>query len=241
MNTIKTLTTVAILLLFGSLILNGCASSDAPPDTTTVTVTAETEGSMASGAFRKNTNSPTAGIMCDSIEITRTRFLLSRVKLHVEGNDTLKDGDIKVGPFVLEFTPGLSRTFSTITIPSGTYEKIKFEIHKFPSSIDQTYLNDPTFTDFVTGQRSTVIIEGRVWSAGSSIPSNFVYKSQITANVEAKFPGTITFDAGSTPTIAMIFSPVLAFKASYVLDPRDPDNANDIDKYLKTAIKALKK
>jgi hypothetical protein len=241
MNTIKTLATVAILLLFGSLILNGCASSDAPSDTTTVTITAETEGSVASGAFRKNTNSPTAGIVSDSIEVTRVRFLLSRVKLHLEGNDTLKDGNIKVGPFVLEFTPGLSRTFSTITVPSGTYEKIKFEIHKFPSSIDQTYLNDPIFTDFVTGERSTVIIEGRVWSAGSSIPVNFVYKSKITANLETKFPGTITFDAGSTPTIAMIFSPVLAFKASNVLDPRDPDNANDIDKYLKTAIKALKK
>lgn len=241
MNTIKTLTTLAILLLFGSLILNGCASSDAPPDTTTVTINAETEGSMATGAFRKNTATPTSGIVADSIEITRTRFLLSRVKLHIEGNDTLKDGDIKVGPFVLEFTPGLSRTFSTITIPSGTYEKIKFEIHKFPSSIDQIYLNDPIFTDFVTGQRSTVIIEGRVWSAGSSIPVNFVYKSKITANLEAKFPGTLRFDAGSTPTIAMIFSPMLAFKASNVLDPRDPDNANDIDKYLKTAIKALKK
>jgi hypothetical protein len=202
---------------------------------------AETEGAMANSAFRKNPNSPASGIVADSIEITRVRFLLSRVILHVEGNDTLKDREFKAGPFILEFTPGLSRVFSTVTIPSGSYEKIKFEIHKFPSSIDQTYLNDPTFTDFVTGERSTIIIEGRVWSAKSSIPVNFVYKSQITANVEAKFPGLITLDGGSTATIAMIFSPILAFKASSVLDPRDPDNAKDIDSYLKSAIKALKK
>ncbi len=241
MNTAIRIITVAALSLFGSLLMYGCASSDAPSTTSTVTIAAETDGSKASLAFRKNSQSPTAGIVADSLEVTRIRFLLSRVKLHLEGNDTLKDGDIKVGPFVLEFTPGLSRTFSTITVPSGTYEKIKFEIHKFPSSIDQTYLNDPTFTDFVTGERSTVIIEGRVWSASSSTPTNFVYKSKITANVEAKFPGSITLEGGSNSTIAMLFSPLLAFKATNVLDPRDPDNANDIDKYLKTAIKALKK
>lgn len=243
MKTIYNIITSALLCLSMSAFVISCASSDEPSDTktSTVTISAETEGSMATAAFRKNSNTPTSGIVCDSIEITRVRFLVSRVKLHVEGNDTLKDGDVKAGPFVLEFTPGLSRVISTVTIPSGTYEKIKFEIHKFPSSIDQIYLNDPIFTDFVTSQRSTVIIEGRVWSAGSSIPVNFVYKSKITANLEAKFPGTITFDPGSTPTIAMIFSPVLAFKASNVLDPRDPDNANAIDAYLKTSIKALKK
>jgi hypothetical protein len=204
-------------------------------------MTAETEGAKASSAFWKKSGTPASGIVADSIEITRVRFLLSAVKLHVEGNDTTKDGEIKAGPFVLEFTPGFSRVFSTITIPSGSYEKIKFEIHKFPSSIDQTYLNDPTFTDFVTNERSTVIIEGRVWSASSSIPVNFVYKSHITANLEAVFPGLITLGAGSNVTLAMIFSPKLAFKSANVLDPRDPDNANDIDGFLKSSIKALKK
>jgi hypothetical protein len=217
------------LLLFGFAALSGCASTDDPADTATVNMAAETEGSVASAAFRKQPNSPAAGIVADSLEITRVRFLLSRVKLHVEGNDTLKDGNIKTGPFIMEFTPGLSKVFTTATIPAGTYEKIKFEIHKFPSSIDQTYLNDPVFTDFVTGERSTVIIEGRVWSAQNSTPVNFVYKSDITANLEAKFPGNITLDEGSTTTLAMIFSPVLAFKAASVLDPRDPANANDID------------
>jgi len=238
----KIFTTITFFLLFFCFaIISGCSSTEEPANTATVAMTAETEGSVASGAFRKHSGSPASGIVADSVEITRVRFLLSRVKLHVEGNDTLKDGDIKTGPFVLEFTPGLSRVFTTATIPSGTYEKIKFEIHKFPSSIDQTYLNDPVFTDFVTSERSTVIIEGRVWSGQISIPVNFVYKSDITANLETKFPGLITLDAGSTSTIAMIFSPLLAFKASSVLDPRDPDNANDIDNYLKSAIKSLKK
>ena len=231
----------AFLLLLGSLTINSCSSTDATPTTSNVTVTAETEGTKATSAFRKNDNAPTSGIVADSIEITRVRFLLSAVKLHVEGNDTLKDGNIEAGPFILEFTPGLARVFSTITVPAGQYEKIKFEIHKLPSSIDQIYLNNPTFTDFVTASRSTIIIEGRVWSAKSSIPTNFVYKSAITANVEAKFPGLITLNGGSNATLAMIFSPLLAFKASSVLDPRDPDNAKDIDAYLKTAIKALKK
>ena len=204
-------------------------------------MTAETDGTKANSIFRKNPDSPASGIVADSIEITRVRFLLSAVKLHVEGNDTTHDGDIKTGPFVLEFTPGFSRVFANITLPAGTYEKIKFEIHKFPASVEQIYLNDPVFTDFVTSDRSTVIIEGRVWSAKSSTPVNFVYKSAITANVEAVFPGIITLSGGSNATIAMLFSPMLAFKASSVLDPRDPGNGQSIDNFLKSSIKALKK
>ncbi len=238
-NTIITFLVLTICVSF--LAVTGCSSTDDPADTATVSMVAETEGSIANAAFRKGRNSPAAGAIADSVEITRVRFLLSRVKLHVEGNDTLKDGDIKTGPFIIEFTPGLSKVFTTATIPAGSYEKIKFEIHKFPSSIDQTYLNDPVFTDFVTNERSTVIIEGKVWSAQNTTPTNFVFKSDITANLEAKFPGNITLDAGSTTTLAMIFSPILAFKASSVLDPRDAANANDIDNYLKAAIKSLKK
>lgn len=204
-------------------------------------MTAETDGTKASSTFYKNSDAPASGAVADSIEITRVRFLLSAVKLHVEGNDTTKDAEVITGPFVVEFTPGFSRTLTTVSIPSGSYERIKFEIHKFSASIDQNYLNDPVFTDFVTNERSTIIIEGRVWSAKSSTPVNFLYKSQISANVEAMFPGTIRLDGGSTATLAMVFSPMLAFKAAQVLDPRDPANANAIDGYLKTSMKALKK
>jgi len=236
-------TASALLLIVGIFGSSGCSSSSSttPSTTSSVTMTAETDGTKANSAFWKNSNSPADGIIADSIEITRVRFLLSAVKLHVEGNDTTKDGEIMTGPFILEFTPGFSRVFANITLPEGTYEKIKFEIHKFPASIDQTYLNDPTFTDFVTNDRSTIIIEGRVWSAKSSIPVNFVYKSAITANVEAAFPGLITLSGGSNATIAMLFSPMLAFKASSVLDPRDPSNEPAIDNFLKSSIKALKK
>lgn len=231
----------AFLAIYGLLFVTGCSSSTSTPSTNaTVNMAAETEGTKATTTFWKK-SSPSSGIVADSIEVTRIRFLLSSVKLHIEGNDTLNDGEVKSGPFILEFTPGFSRIFSTVIVPAGTYEKIKFEIHKFPSSIDQTYLNDPTFTDFVSNERSTVIIEGRVWSAANSIPSNFVYKSHITANLEAKFDGQITLGGGSTTTLALLFSPKLAFKFTNVLDPRDPDNAKDIDQFLKGAIKAIKK
>lgn len=241
MNTFIRSISVFSLVCASALGTIGCSSSTTPGTTTQVEMTAEVDGSKATAAFLKKTNTLGAGIVADSIEVTRIRYLLSTIKLHVEGNDTTHDGEIKAGPFVLEFTPGLSRVFTTITLPAAQYEKIKFEIHKFPSSIDQTYLNDPTFTDFVTNSRSTVIVEGRVWSAGAPTPINFVYKSNITANVEAKFPGLITLDANTNATIALVFSPMLAFKAVSVLDPRDPDNAKVIDEYLKTAIKGLKK
>jgi hypothetical protein len=228
-------------LLAGGMV--GCSSTDTPPaNTATVTFVGQTEGSNVNkAAWGKGSSIAASGAIADSVEITGVRFLLSAVKLHPEGNDTTKDGELKVGPFVAEFTPGLTRTYSTVTVPSGSYEKIKFEIHKFPSTIASTYLNDPVFTDFVTNERSTVIIEGRVWPTNTATPVNFVYKSHITANLETKFPGAITLGVGSTNSLAMIFSPMLAFKSTFVLDPRDPLNSGAIDGYLKTSIKALKK
>jgi len=232
--------TVALSAIVAGGIID-CSSSTTPPSTASVAFVGQTEGSNASKASWGKGAIPSSGAIVDSIEVTRVRFLLSAVKLHVEGNDTTKDGELKTGPFIAEFTPGLTRTYSTVTVPSGTYEKIKFEIHKFPSSIDQTFLNDPTFTDFVTNERSTVIIEGKVWPTNVAVPINFVYKSHITANLETKFPGSISLGTGSTNTLAMIFSPMLAFKSTFVLDPRDPQNSGNIDTYLKTAIKSLKK
>lgn len=241
MNSLIRSISLVSLLCASSLGVISCSSSTTPGTTTQVNMTAEVDGSKATVAFFKKTSTLAAGIVADSIEVTRIRYLMSDVKLHIEGNDTTHDGEVKAGPFILEFTPGFSRSFATITLPAGQYQEIRFDIYKFPSSISQTYLSDPTFTDFVTDSRYTVIIEGRVWSAGSSIPVNFVYKSAITADIEAPFPGQVTLDANTNATIAMVFSPMLAFKSVSVLDPRDPDNATAIDGYLMNAIKSLKK
>lgn len=240
MKKTTTLFASAVASAFFLLMASGCSNTEPQSTTATVNMAAEADGSKATAAFMKSP-SPTSGIVADSVEVTRVRFLLSKVKLHIEGNDTTHDGEIKAGPFVLEFTPGFTRVFSTVTLPAGTYEKIKFEIHKFPSSIDQLYLNDPIFTDFVSNERSTVIIEGRVWSAGIATPTNFVYKSHITANLEAKFGNQVVLAGGSTTTLSLLFSPKLTFKSINVLDPRDPDNAKEIDEFIKGAIKALKK
>src|SRR5947209_14248571 len=89
----------AFLAGLAFLALSGwaCSSSTTTPaNTSSVTMTAETEGIRASSAFTK-IPSTASGTVADSIEITRVRFLLSAVKLHVEGNDTLHDGQIKAG------------------------------------------------------------------------------------------------------------------------------------------------
>src|SRR2546423_12397292 len=95
--------TSTLLLAIGFFAISGCSSSTTPSNTSSVAMTAETDGSKATSAFQKDQNSPASGNIADSIEITGVRYLLSAVKLHVEGNDTTKDGEIKTGPFVLEF------------------------------------------------------------------------------------------------------------------------------------------
>ncbi len=190
--------------------------------------------------FAMNAFLPESGI-ADSIEINRTRFMISRVRLRREGNDTLGECELKSGPFIMEFTPGFSKIFSTSEIPSGLYEKVVFGICKCPPSANRTAPGDPAFADFMTEEHVTVIIEGKVWSAKNPIAAYFIYKSHCTAELEIRFPGLISIDGRSAPKIALLFRPSLVFNAALLLDPRDPENANDIDNSLKLALTAVRK
>ncbi len=248
--------TVGVALLgLGALI--GCSTDSStntpvPADKAlVVTSTSMDRGTIsASSTFSKT--SPVSewnGTTADSITITRARIVISAMKLHLDGDDDSdhdKDGHwhdggtIKTGPFVAEFDSSGERIISSVTIPPGTYDRIKFEIHKLNENEDASLLNDPLFGDFVNGGRYTVIIDGHSYVNGVSY--GFSFKSSLTVNVQVFFNPAAVFDSTQTYDLTLAFDPKIVFGRPGLrpLDPRDPDNQHILEAFIKDAIRALR-
>ena len=102
------------------------------------------------------------------------------------------------------------------------------------------YANDPVLKDFATIDRYSVLIEGITYKEGN--PTLFYFKAQTTANLSLKFDPALNFMDNTTNTIALQLDPNFFFKKwESILDPNDPQNANDIENTLVNTIKAIKK
>ena len=126
------------------------------------------------------------------------------------------------------------------TIPSGSYNKLKFEIHRFESSVLNQYINSPLFNNFATSERYSVIINGVSFKNG--ISTRFEYKGTPTVNLTYDFENPIEFPANVESNIYLMINPLDIFKSeNEIYDPNDDSNKNKIDDLIKSAIKAFKK
>jgi hypothetical protein len=219
----------------------GCSSdSSSSSDQATVTTSTTMPSGTITGIASKDP-AIAAGTTCDSIVVTRARIVISAMKLHHDEGDTAGMGTIKAGPFVAEWDSTGEQIISTVTIPPGTYDRIKFEIHKLDDNKDASLLNDPIFGDFVNGGRYTAIIDG--WSYVNGVAYRFQFRTSRTENIMVFLNPSVTFGAGQTTNVALIFDPKIVFARAgqRPLDPRDTDNGKDIEKLIKDALKALKK
>lgn len=229
-------------LVTGSLFFSAC-SDDAVSPTTQVEVYAElnSSGVQIIAPDKGGATIQGSGDVVDSMRITRIRILVSRLKLHRSNEDTVAgDKEVKTGPFLITIDSTGQRSVTGSPIQEGTYDKVKFEIHRFSSSDISTYLNDPVYTDFVTGNRYSSIIEGRVYKNG--VAYSFSFKSEATSNLSLSLATPFTISSGTTASLLLQLNPALTFKSgSQVMDPRDPRNKSDIENGLKQAVKTLKK
>lgn len=155
------------------------------------------------------------------------KILIKDIKLNVSNNNQ-DSTNFKVGPFVLflNLTSGINEISSAI-IPSGEYDKVKFEIHKLN---DDEAIPDPEFSD-VNG-RYSVIVKGRYQG------NYFIYKSSKSAHQILQFPVTIPVTSANLTNITLLVKPYIWFINNDVyLDPRDPANSNDIDNNIKNNFK----
>lgn len=218
----------------------GCADDPVAPEATgTVNVSSQLTTGSVSGTFAKG-GSITAAIICDSVVISKMRFVFSDMKMHRDKDDSTQDhGKVKTGPFIMEYVPGSVTLTTTSTIPVGTYDKIKYEIHKLADS-DTAALNDPAFADFVNGGRYTYIFEGLAYNKNNA--SAFIFKSSKNENLELKFDVPVTVSEGVAAPITLQLDPSTIFKqGAKPFDPRYEENRNDIEKMVKDAFHALKK
>lgn len=223
----------------------GCSDDPAAPTPNgEVSISTSLTTTTISSAYTKG-GSVTAGPTCDSVVISRVRFVFSDLKLHLSSDDSADSDDkgmIKSGPVLMEYLPGSSVSSASASIPTGSYSRIKYEIHKLDDSksSDTAAINDPAYADFITGGRYTYIIEGLIWNTNSAVA--FTFKSSKNENLNLDLDIPVTIVENEVAPITLAFDPTGLFKqGAKPLDPRYEENRNDIEKMVKDAFKALKK
>jgi len=157
------------------------------------------------------------------LELDEVKILIKDIKLNVANTEN-DEHNFKTGPYVLllNLNSGINPIGASY-IPIGTYDKIKFEIHKLNNN---ELSPDPEFTD--ANGRYSVIVKG--WYNGVY----FIYKSAKSAHQKLTFPSRLFVGEGGKSNITLKAIPYLWFvKNGDILDPMNEANRNDIDNNIK--------
>lgn len=215
-------------------------SSDPTDPATNVTIESEITNRNIS-AVQKSGDRTLGMPEVSNITVTSVRVLVSRIILHTNGSsETEGNNTFKLEPMVYVADALAPRVIASAKLPAGSYDKIKWEVHRFSSSEAPSYADNITFKDFVTGDRYTAIIEGTLVRNGST--ELFTYRSDATANVTINFSPAVTVDNSSTLFMTLQFDASSVFKdGTALLDPMNPSNMSKIDNRIKDAFRANKR
>jgi hypothetical protein len=194
--------------------LYGCSDSVTSPQTDNL-------------SFSVMSSADSIGDSQNILVLDTVKILIKDIKLNVANNNQ-DSTNFKVGPFVLFLNLSTSINFiSSAIIPAGTYQKIKFEVHKLN---DNEAVPDPEFAD--ANGRYSVIVKG------SYLGNYFIYKSTKSAHQILQFPSNLPIATSVLSNITLVVKPYIWFiKNDVYLDPRVPENSNDIDNNIKDNIK----
>lgn len=223
MKNIKSIIKLKVYALFLIAVIStagfyGCSDSNNSVEP----VTADNVGLNAIGS------TDSAGDSQNYFILDTVKILIKDIKLNVANNNQ-DSNNFKTGPFVLYInTFSTINEISTALIPAGSYDKIKFEIHKLNNN---EVSPDPEFSD-ANGTYS-VIVKG--WYLGNY----FVYKSSKSAHQMINFSDTIPLaTTGARTNITLVVKPYIWFiKNNVYMDPNVPANSNDIDNNIKDNFK----
>lgn len=161
----------------------------------------------------------------DTLLLDTVKILIKNIKLNV--SQSSDSGNFKTGPFVifLNFS-GTVTLMTSAQIPQGSYDKIKFEIHKPEAN------ETPPDPEFLSGsERYSVIVKG--FFNGSY----FVYRSSKSAHQILNYPSNVSYVSDTKTNVTIKAEPYKWFyKNGILLDPNNPSNANDIDNNIKDNI-----
>ncbi|MDQ3019078.1 MAG: hypothetical protein M3R36_00680 [Bacteroidota bacterium] len=210
----KTLRSEIIIVLFSLLLLFGSCKED------TVSPQSDSDNLDMSVLSTPDFTDNSGTLVLDTVKV-----LIKDIKLNVAGGSD--STNFKVGPYV--FYLNLNSSINTLTsalIPAGTYDKVKFEIHKLENN---EVPPDPDFLD--ANGRYSVVVKGSF----NGVP--FIFKSDKSAHQKLNFPNSLIITAGGRSNITIKVSPYMWFyENNSFLDPNDPANRNNIENNIKDNI-----
>jgi hypothetical protein len=222
---------VGLALLF----VGGCSSSTSV-STNDGTVTMQSQLTSTSTQLPYTGKNPSPTSVIQSVTVTQVEVFIKDIKLHQEKDSANKDDrNIKTGPMVVVFDSLGSHVFATSTIPAGTYEKIKFEMHhpNRGDAADSAFLAQ--YPDFVSGNKTfTIVIKGYTTSL-TGVKTSFMARSEKSHNYELKFKDkdNIVVTGGGTSLLTLLFDPTIVFHVNgglgLLFDPNDTTYQNEID------------
>ena len=197
-----------------------------------------TETTDSTGSLSFSTPGLVQKITDDTITLDTVKILLRDVKLKYEieseediSNDDGDEVSVKVGPFVVYLNlNGVTTDFAISNIPAGTYNEIKFKIHKIEASETPP---DPEFEEGDDNSlRYSVIVKGTYNS------NPFIYKSRKSSHQNIELENPLVVEPNTFTNLTITVDPSTWFiKDNMILDPTDPANVNDIDNNIKDSFK----
>lgn len=235
----KAYTIITFVVLLSVLSMAGCESSTDPVTQGQISMTAKYSSGPApqtSIGFAAKLGGTAA---VDSIRIDRARFVLRDIKFKTQADST----NFRTNPFVLELNlAGSAQDISIAEVPFGTYRRIEFDVHRVESTLVNTLpvAERAQFQEFLAGDRYSIIINGRTYTAGQA--QTFTFRSRINAKQKIDLMPELVVSAGSSAVNAtLLLSSADWFKSSGVLlDPADPKNENTISDNLRASIRVFK-
>lgn len=212
---------LSLILLISSIIIIGAIFSGCSDSNTVSSNTTPENMSVSVKISDTGLDDPNAAIV-----ISEAKALIS--EFEIEATDG-QSNEIKLRPFIINFDLSSNlKELLSVYIPTKTYKKVKFQIHK-PE--DNETPSDP---DFITGGRYSFIIKGTYNG------SPFIFKSKKTVNLILNMNGDVII-GNNKINISMLINKSGWFKNSggSDLDPRDSGNENEIDDNLKNSFKSV--
>ncbi|MCX6156459.1 MAG: hypothetical protein WCK13_02500 [Ignavibacteriota bacterium] len=206
---------ISLFMIMG-FIFSGCSDSVTSPTTNAENLSISVKTSDVA------MNNPLA-----SIQITEAKALIS--EFEIESTDSTSN-EVKLTPFVVNFD--LSSTLKevlSVYIPTKTYRKVKFQIHK-PEDTETP--PDPEFKD-ASGRYSFIV-------KGTYNGNAFVFKSKKSVNLLINMNNTVNINSNKV-NISMLINKLMWFKdgGGNEIDPRESGNENTIDDNLRNSFKSV--
>jgi len=190
--------------------------------------TTETNNGTLSLSFSSGSSSQK--VTADTLTLETVKILLRDVKIKQQsGDDSL---DIELGPFVVSLNlEGMTTDFAVGDIPPGSYDRVRFRVHKLGGSETPP---DPEFRDGADSSRYSVIVKGNI----NSIP--FIYKSRESADQDLPLVTPLEIGKNESANLTITVDPYSWFyNMGILLDPTDPANESDIDNNIENSFEKV--